>query len=115
MIQIKISNIDKFQKLDTPSGCVIKPTINPADYGMAFDSVLADYFLSFAHDVSVQVVADYLVALLLMQKDDRGPRNVYIEKIEINVNALSEAEIRNKVNDAIKQKMDSTIDKSEKT
>lgn len=115
MISVKVANLDKFKRLQAPQGCLIEPEVNHAKHGLAYDSILEDYILSFLHDISVQVVADYLVALLLMQKDDRGPRNVYIEKIEINVNALSEAEIRNKVNDAIKQKMDSTIDKSEKT
>lgn len=113
MIKIEIANLDKFKILKPPLGCEIKPVVNLANHGLAFDSVLEDSFFSFAYDVSVQVISDYLLALLLLQRDDRGPRYIYIEKLEINVNALSEEEIEKKINDAVKKKLDSITKESE--
>lgn len=107
MISVKVANLDKFKRLQAPQGCLIEPEVNHAKHGLAYDSILEDYIFSFLHDISVQVIADYLVALLLLQKDDGGIRTIVIEKTEININAVSTEEVEKIIYKIIEEKKES--------
>jgi len=112
VFEIKIGNLDKSViKQQAPAGVLFKPVINAADYGMAFDSMLEDYILTFLNDVTVQVASDYVLYLLISQKDNRGSRNIQIEDTKVDVNNLSDEQLEKKINEIIEKKLNSMNEK----
>ncbi len=97
MIQINFRNVDVLTQFPVMEGCSFTSNNKAAKHGMAFDSTLGDFVLSCAHDVSVGLIVDYIIMILLTQKDDRGPRNVYVENNMFNINSISDEELKSKI------------------
>ncbi|MEB6677689.1 hypothetical protein [Acinetobacter haemolyticus] len=103
-LKIKVHNLDDLTVFPTLEGCLVNRINNPADHGMAFDSALSDFIITFLGGVSSILVSDYLINVLKYQRDNRGPRNVYIANQTINVNSISNEELERLVNKLVKDK-----------
>lgn len=106
MISFKLDNIHKFTKFpDNQNVRVTHPRQHNSNHGMAFDTILGDFIINFASEVSVAVITGYLVHVLTSQKDSGGTRNTYIDNIQINVNTVSEEEIKKIVDKIVEEKL----------
>lgn len=107
MLSFNVSDIDQFTQFQVVDGCEAKPRINPGDYGMAFDSNWIDYVFNFASELSTGVIVSYLTYTLMSQKDESKSRYINIEKQEINVNSISEDELKQKIERIVEDKIKS--------
>ena len=105
MISFKLDNIHKFTKFPENQNVIIKHPQNNNNHGLAFDTILGDFIINFAYDVGIGVISGYLVEVLTSQKDSGGTRNIYIENQQINVNAISEEEIKKIVDKVVEEKL----------
>lgn len=105
MIKFNISNLHCATKFPTVEGCIAKRSVDPAEYGMAFDSLFEDFICMFANEVTPGVIIGYLTHVLTTQRESGEIRTITIEKQTINVNTISQDDLEKIVNKLVEEKL----------